>query len=396
MNESILSLIIRLSKKKTRELLSINDEDNNLNDTSNEVVDQVHSRLSNKEILKKELLIFNSFNEKEALNRLYAKALSSDLSKKRHFRKTLFTVLSSAAVLLTGVFLFTFLKQTPDIVDTKNESLANNNVVITTNNGEMQAIDSTTKELQIGDVIIKNNPNQGKLTQSLANEDAVPTLIKLQVPYGKTYKLELPDGTVVRLNSKSNLSYFSNFTSNNREVTLHGEAYFDVAKSANMPFVVNGSRGQVTVLGTQFNIKDYWEDPISKVTLVEGSVSISNANTKLTLAPGNRACLDNTSDNIKVEKAHLSMELAWLKERFDYKDLPLEEVVKDLNRWYNKNIAFETTDISQIKVTLSIGRAASIENVVALINNYSGLSIIELENNSFLIKKIKRDNFSIH
>lgn len=143
------------------------------------------------------------------------------------------------------------------------------------------------------------------------------------------------------------------------------------------------------VLGTKFNVKDYYEDPISKITLVEGSVSVSKANSKRRLIPGSMACLDNSSDNIKVEKADLSSELAWVNERFDYKDVPLEEIGRDLNRWYNTNIIFETENISRMKVTLSINRASDIEAIITLINYYSGLSATKLDSNSFLIKKNK-------
>lgn len=240
MDEKILSLIIKLSQKKAKELLSIKDGDNSVDDIKDKIVEKAHDRLSNKEILEKEIISFNSFNEKEALTKLYIKISSGDSLKRTNSRNNIFKIISIAAVLLIGLFLY--LNHSADIPD-NIDSLASKNVVITTDNGDMQIVDSTTKILYLGDVLMSNNSNEGKLTQSSVNKSEAPTLIKLQVPYGKTYLLELPDGTVVKLNSKSSLSYYSRFTGKNREVTLYGEAYFEVAQNPNMPFIVKGSRG---------------------------------------------------------------------------------------------------------------------------------------------------------
>lgn len=391
MDEKRVSLIIKLSGKKAKELLSIEDEDNIAEDIKSDIVDRAQNRLSDKAILEKEIMIFNSFNEKEALNKLYPKILSGDSLKRTNTRRTLFKIISIAAVLIVGIFLLKDMFHLENFKEDKKSSLADNNVVITTDNGDVQVIDNKTKVLHLGNVLIRNNPSEGKITQSCVNKNVVPTLIKLQVPSGKTYQLELPDGTIVKLNSKSSLAYYSKFTGKSREVTLYGEAYFEVAKNTQMPFIVKGSRGEVTVLGTRFNIKDYCEDQVSKITLIEGSVSVSKTSSRLMLTPGNMAYLSNISDDIKVEKADLSSELAWVNERFDYKDVPLEEIAKDLDRWFGKKITFETADLSQMKVTLSTSRSGDIERIITMINHYSGLSVTKSDNSSFLIKKNKEN-----
>src|SRR6185312_193071 len=95
---------------------------------------------------------------------------------------------------------------------------------------------------------------------------------------GTKSKIILPDGTVVRLNSSSKLTYNNDFNENVREVNLEGEAFFDVTKDAKHPFIVHTSNIDIRVLGTLFNVKSYEQDPTIETTLLRGSIEVFNKN----------------------------------------------------------------------------------------------------------------------
>ncbi|MEO1013158.1 MAG: FecR domain-containing protein, partial [Bacteroidota bacterium] len=98
---------------------------------------------------------------------------------------------------------------------------------------------------------------------------------ELEIPYGKIFEVVLSDGTLVHLNSGTKMRYPVKFLEGQkREVFIHGEAYFDVAKDKNRPFIVNADDLAVEVLGTEFNITSYQEDREIRTVLVEGSVSL--------------------------------------------------------------------------------------------------------------------------
>src|SRR5690606_36229691 len=113
-------------------------------------------------------------------------------------------------------------------------------------------------------------------------------------PRGGQYQVSLPDGTKVWLNADSKLYYPRAFSGNTRTVQMEGEAYFEVAKDEQKPFIVQTNRQKVEVLGTHFNVNAYSEEPISAVSLLEGKVKVSLANqAERTLLPGQQSSVKN-------------------------------------------------------------------------------------------------------
>lgn len=172
---------------------------------------------------------------------------------------------------------------------------------------------------------------------STAGEPAA--LNTLSTPRGGQYQVTLPDGTVVWLNAASSITFPTTFTGKNREVQLKGEAYFEVATNARQPFMVKVNQMEVQVLGTSFNLMAYNDERVVKTTLVNGAVKVKRENKDVLLKPGQQVQLDNKGD-MKVVQADLDATIAWKNGLFTFNDATIEDVMRQLGRWYDMEIVY--------------------------------------------------------
>lgn len=166
-----------------------------------------------------------------------------------------------------------------------------------------------------------------------------PAYNEVFIPFGQTFKLKLSDGTVVWLNAGSKLRFPQNFfnSDKNRIVYLEGEAFFDVAKSKNKPFIVNTQEVDVKVLGTKFNISSYETDDYIATTLVEGSVSVYETRTPendIQLTPSFQAKYDKFGNHFNKVKVDTNIYTAWMQNRLVIDNLKFSELLIKLERRY--------------------------------------------------------------
>lgn len=220
----------------------------------------------------------------------------------------------------------------------------------------MLAEQSNVKITKIADgqLVYSISPNQ---QQSINGLDQYNTI---ETPKGGRYRLQLPDGTKVWLNSASKLTYPSSFSSHkNRKVELQGEAYFEVAKDNTRPFLVKTIMQEVEVLGTHFNISSYEDEPAVKTTLLEGSVKVTglNGNDKI-LKPGQQSIL--TVNNITVEDIKASQDvIAWKEDQFVFESNDIQYVMRMIARWYNVEVEY----IGEIPDNKFGGAISKFENI---------------------------------
>ncbi|HEY6913248.1 MAG TPA: FecR domain-containing protein, partial [Paludibacter sp.] len=184
----------------------------------------------------------------------------------------------------------------------------------------------------------------GSLTLLLVNRNSQADLSSkynlIEVPYGKQSQVTLYDGTKVWLNSGTTFRYPVSFSDKLREVYMEGEAFFEVAKNAEQPFVVNAGQLKIQVLGTRFNVCAYPDDQQFSATLDEGSVmaiNISNGKT-LRLNPGEQVILDRETNLMNHISVDTALYTSWKENMLKFEDAPFEEVIKKMERWYDVKI----------------------------------------------------------
>lgn len=187
----------------------------------------------------------------------------------------------------------------------------------------------------------------------------------VSTPAATTTLVTLSDGTRVMLNANSTLEYPASFDDAEvREVRLKGEAHFEVTKNPHRPFVVKAGEMQTQVLGTIFDVKAYRKDA-PKVTLMEGKVKVSNADTEVEMRPGQTATLQ--ADKIVVSKASSSAS-DWLEGDFDMDQVTLAEAMSDIGAWYNKTVVFQSQANMGKLIHFRFSRRASLQEIITALN----------------------------
>lgn len=196
-------------------------------------------------------------------------------------------------------------------------------------------------------VEIVNDTVAGKVSYHVNETGMEDSLVfnTLIVPKGGEYSLELPDGTVVWVNSESALRFPEKFTSNRREVFLEGEAYFEVKKDANRPFYVHTEAGKVRVLGTAFNVCAYSNDRFWQTTLVEGSVMINQEEKEVLLKPNEQYQIDVRTGKAGLREVLPELYTSWRDGKFYFKAYTFEELVEKLERWYDFKMFYMNEEI---------------------------------------------------
>ena len=203
----------------------------------------------------------------------------------------------------------------------------------------------------------------------------------VSTPAATTTLVTLSDGTRVMLNANSTLEYPASFDDAEvREVRLKGEAHFEVTKNPHRPFVVKAGEMQTQVLGTIFDVKAYRKDA-PKVTLMEGKVKVSNADTEVEMRPGQTATLQ--ADKIVVSKASPSAS-DWLEGDFDMDQVTLAEAMSDIGAWYNKTVVFQSQANMDKLIHFRFSRRASLQEIITALNEM-GVARIRIEKGKIMV-----------
>lgn len=215
-----------------------------------------------------------------------------------------------------------------------------------------------------------------QVEQTLSNGYCV-----VSTPAATTTLVTLSDGTKVMLNANSTLEYPASFDDAEvREVRLKGEAHFEVTKNPHRPFVVKAGEMQTQVLGTVFDVKAYRKDA-PKVTLMQGKVKVSNADTEVEMRPGQTATLQ--ADKIVVSKASSSAS-DWLEGDFDMDQVTLAEAMSDIGAWYNKTVVFQSQANMDKLIHFRFSRRESLQEIITALNEM-GVAKVRIEKGKIMV-----------
>lgn len=321
----------------------------------------VLDRIESEELLRKDLdLLFQTVDGAEGearLVRMKAHILqttkSADQGGIRHIKRTAWWRYVAAAALLIIAFGTYYYQATweprqasPNFAT--HVRPGSNRATLTLANGQTIDLSAAHTGIVIGaDITYQDGSEVLENKQAMEHATSFSQLT-LSTPKGGTYQLTLPDGTRVWLNAASTLKYPTRFDDKERVVELEGEAFFAVKPMhhapdlPSVPFRVISRKQQVEVLGTQFNISAYTDEKRVKTTLVEGSVRViptDDHQSSVIIKPGEQVTTHRFG--LRVEAVDTEPYIAWKDGRFHFKQTPLEEVLRQVSRWYDVEVVYK-------------------------------------------------------
>lgn len=190
-----------------------------------------------------------------------------------------------------------------------------------------------------GDLELSHKP--GQLSYDLVEAAQQGAENTVNTPMGGEYELILQDGTKVWLNAGSKITYPVVFNGNERRVHISGEAYFEVARNAKKPFIVEAGGTLIRVLGTHFNVSAYKEDGFVKTTLVEGGVKVSYQGKSALLKPNQESISGKSAEGITLADVDTEQALAWKNGYFMFKNEDIHSVMTKVARWYDLELFYQ-------------------------------------------------------
>ncbi len=312
---------------------------------------------------------------------------------KRH-SNIIYKVAASVAILF-GVFYFfqnDLLKNWKS--NNQNATVENNQIILKLNNGNIEVISESGKRKIVdvnGNVVGEQVGNQLDYT----NKATVSKLVynELSVPYGKQFDLVLSDGTKIKLNAGTSIKYPVQFlVGKSRKVFLKGEAYFDVAKDKEHPFIINANDINVRVLGTSFNMSYYEEDDEISTVLIEGAVALyeegkeNDKTTETILTPGHKASWNKASKKMMVSKVDIGIYTAWKDGILLFKNTPFHLIKKKLERHFDVVIDNQFIHLDKQVYTASF-KEETIEDILESFKEDTPFGYTK-ENNTITINKL--------
>lgn len=284
-------------------------------------------------------------------------------------------------------------------------SFINNEIIekpIVINTEIQTGTDKATLTLEDGSVVVLQKGNQYKNKNITSNDKQIvynenhekPTKNAyhyLTIPRGGQFYIKLADGTQVWLNSESQLKFPIAFTKGKtREVELvYGEAYFNVSPSAlhkGAKFKVMNKSQEVTVLGTEFNIKAYIDESTVSTTLVEGKVTVKMTNKSQHLLPNQQLNINTNTNDSEILTVDVYNEISWKDGVFSFKKKSLEEIMKVLSRWYDLDVRFENVALKKTGFNGTLGKDQNIEDILESIKSYGVIKGYNVNNKTVILK----------
>ncbi|WP_426483286.1 FecR family protein [Flavobacterium sp. 2] len=310
-------------------------------------------------------------------------------ARKSNYRK--YISIAASVVILLGIGFF-YKQNLSNKSAEKEFDFKSTDIVLQLENGDIQIIsENNSSQVKDANGNIVGNQTGDKLVYENSSDPEKLVYNTIKIPYGKKFRLQLSDGTFVHLNSGTTLKYPIKFINGeNRQVFLDGEAFFDVAKDKEHPFIVNADNLNVRVLGTHFNVSNYPEDALTDVVLVEGSVGMYNSNEEFDaskntiLKPGFKGSFNRENARISTKPVLTDIYTSWINGGLTFRNMTFKNIITKLERRYNVTIVNKNEKLANEKFNASF-KEESIENVMSYFNDIHGINYT-IKDNQILIK----------
>ncbi|GGW82843.1 FecR family protein [Salegentibacter mishustinae] len=307
------------------------------------------------------------------------------LLKPNKFRWSYATAAALAGIILIGAF-FNHI-QNPE---SSQLIISDEQITLEDNNGSIEKLEEGKETLikdaqgntigfMQGDKLIYNTINE-KSPQN-------PEYNTIKVPFGKKFEISLSDGTRIHLNAGTTIRFPVNFSNlKERQVSLSGEAYFDVTKNKEKPFIVNSHGLNTKVYGTEFNVSAYPNEKYTNIVLVEGSVGLYDdlSTGQTMLVPGELGSYEKYHKNIETKKVPTGVYTSWINGELVFRDATLDDILEKLERHFNVTIVNKTSNVSNETFNANFGDQP-VEKVLEYLDRIYEINYI-IENNKIIIK----------
>ncbi len=219
-------------------------------------------------------------------------------------------------------------------------------------------------------------------TKTLSNHN----YYSLIVPQNRQYKLVLTDGTKIKLNENTTITFVNTRNIEKNNVILQGEAYFEVTHNPAHPFRVQASDIQISVLGTEFNVQNYIQNNKTQVALVNGSVKVGTGNSNTFIVPGQQATIVNNTNNIAISDADFDSILSWTTHQLNFSEKKLSEIVKVVGAWYRVSFYFSDEDMKNIHFTGNIKKQDGLLHFLQILKYTEGINY-KINNDTISLSK---------
>lgn len=339
----------------------------------------------------------DSTGRKMLIKRLSDKdCMERGIAQARHVKRTLSPApvsmrqfVRAAAILLlaasTALFLY-------NIATRNNQQINPSKITLVTGRGDLSELSdpSALAKLAKKGIMVYGDTLDYTLSVNGGRGDHT-----LHVPRKRTFTIKLADGTLVKLNSESSLTYPARFANNQREVMLNGEAFFQVSKDVSRPFLASTTFQHIKVLGTTFNIKAYSYETKVVTTLVEGEVEVSESVKRksgekercgneegqaVQLVPGLQYVYEKKSGTGEVKEVDVNKYISWKEGVYYFESERLEDIMNNLSRWYGVNVMFRSDNLKELVLSGRLRRDETPDNLIKTIDNLESVEIIKSDN----------------
>ena len=329
---------------------------------------KVYEQLQNGETLKAAFGEYKDYSSKKAYQSFLQKIGRMEKKERKPSISRVWWYAAAAVIVLAAGLSF-YMSNFYSAVEEKRVLIqpGTQQAQLTLPDGSIIDVDKKEVNVVVDGVQVKNKKGvlsyQPTVTTQHEEESTEEKPVKsneLVIPRGGENTVILADGTTVHLNAGSKLTYPVRFAGKRRVVALEGEAYFDVVKDETRPFIVQTHLGEVTVLGTAFNINAYTDASVY-TTLVHGKVQFSSSSIgTIILSPGEQAVVSaNGSEKRMVD---LDEYVGWVDGRYVFNNRPLGEIMQTFERWYDIQVYYETPHLRDITYSGSLKRYGTINS----------------------------------